>query len=214
MKLNPLLTLGIIALFALSIAGCKDKIVCGDSICHQDETNCCSDCGCSGNQFCDRNTNVCKSSQCGDGVCIPTENCCYDCGCLDGQECKQNVCEKIVPEFTPPECGDGSCDLGEDEYSCCSDCPCSLEGMDCQDNACIMDVTEIMTDDDAKEIFDNYVTDENIDEEIIKEITYYDVIMEGITYKQICYVEDRDYVAGGCIQVNEEGEIVDEIHYI
>lgn len=211
------ITFGIVFLLSIiliSMCSCKDSVECGDNICHEDEQYCCSDCGCSANQVCDITTNECNSPQCGDKLCHPGEDCCYDCGCPDGEECRQNICKTKESEFKPPVCGNSICELGEDEYNCCDDCGCTIENMVCIKNVCSMEVAPVLTNLEAKTVLDKILEDKQILSEEIAEISYTDTIHKDIRVKQVCYTKKTEYVQGGCIYINKDSEVVDEIVYI
>jgi hypothetical protein len=71
---------------------------------------------------------------CSTTVCGPDKDCNsgQDCGtCPTGYMCTNGGCVMSTVHY----CGDGTCDLGEDQNSCCTDCGCPT-GQRCDANAC------------------------------------------------------------------------------
>lgn len=93
------------------------QVLCGNGACEtgENQTNCCSDCGCATNYLCQNNQCVLRP-YCGDGFCGSGEsysNCPQDC----------------------PHCGDGVCQAGLGEtWQNCSDCPIPPQCSDGLDN--------------------------------------------------------------------------------
>ncbi len=104
---------------------------CGDGTCETDigenAGTCCIDCGCTGNDECtatkDYPNGVCH--ECGNYIIEPTENsttCCADAGCPAGKSCNMG---RNLPygACMLPDCGNGLCDVPEEDAgSCCIDC--------------------------------------------------------------------------------------------
>jgi len=87
--------------------------------------------------------------ECVDGVCLDTGDdipvvddteCYYDSDCPTDYECVESYCvEEDDDNGAEPECGDGSCDVGEDCWEDCGcdnddDCP---EDYECEDDTCV-----------------------------------------------------------------------------
>jgi putative cell wall-binding protein len=112
---------------------------CGDGMCNGEEStgNCCKDCGCTGGEFCDTGSNICKPEDggsqggfCGDNECNGEENsgnCCKDCGCTGGEYCEyeSNICKPEDGGSQGGFCGDNECNGEENSDNCCKDCGCT-----------------------------------------------------------------------------------------
>jgi len=130
----------------------EDCTTCGDSYCTGTETpaSCPQDCSVCGDTFCTGNENAltCESdcpADCGDGFVTHTELC--DGSNLDGLSCIDLefdggtlACSGDCMSFDTSSCtvcGDGTCDVGENAFTCSTDCP-----DDCGDGYCTGDEDE------------------------------------------------------------------------
>ena len=107
---------------------------------------------------------------CGDGVCGVTEDCkvCpQDCNCKPGEYCDETgICRKEV-------CGDSICSPMENQtQSCCEDCGCP-EGKICNKVTQTCQEKPIISDEDVKDITNNYLRMNNITGKIVSIIDTY-----------------------------------------
>jgi hypothetical protein len=192
----------------------SDKVECGDNKCDTSENcaTCSKDCGCAKGKVC--KAGVCKTITCGDNVCDSNEVCCEDCGCRENEECNKNThkCTKVIE---PEEfCGDGKCSFGEDQWTCCVDCPCLIAGMICDEpsNSCVVVDKSTLTETEAKNIFKDHLLTLGHSQEDIDSYNY-QVSASIESGKRVCYTKPADVVIGGCGIVYDDGSVSSLIYY-
>lgn len=157
-----------------------------------------------------------KQPICGDGSCNGNENKCIcpqDCGTCNGTcgtcmeySCKDNKCLCSKVENC---CGNGICERGEDEWSCCIDCNCSINGMVCNTSSLSCEVPKSnITEEEALEIAMDYL---NLTDTSNYKIEISNTIYNNETAKMVCFYKKSKIVIGTCLIIDKNKNVVSQL---